>query len=237
MPISNELRKHPPPRGSLSRGRVNRASTPPSYSAVMEQESPAAPPLAPPDPPAAPDAPPAPAPPFLETLKAELIALPIADLDQNEKRTAVWSIGISLAAFLTMAQPLLRFGDAVSLAAAGALAGTATLAFVSIYDYRGKLRYPLLVIAMAAGLAAIGIVLAGASSMRASAEANDRRCLALQRDMLAALPRKKDGAALFRALGCDPQGEGSVMVPATAAEYRRSHRILGVATPVDPPSG
>ena len=40
--------------------------------------------------------------------------------------------------------------------------------------------------------------------------ANDRRCLAIQRDMLAAQPRRRDDAELFRAFGCRPQGEGSV---------------------------
>jgi len=46
---------------------------------------------------------------------------------------------------------------------------------------------------------------------------NDRRCLALQRDMLSASPRKKDGAAMFQAFRCRPQGEGSVMVPSMRA--------------------
>jgi hypothetical protein len=40
--------------------------------------------------------------------------------------------------------------------------------------------------------------------------ANDRRCLAIQRDMLAAQPRRLDDAELFKAFGCRPQGEGSV---------------------------
>ncbi len=40
--------------------------------------------------------------------------------------------------------------------------------------------------------------------------ANEMRCLAIQRDMLSAQPRRSDGPDLFQALGCKPQGEGSV---------------------------
>lgn len=49
---------------------------------------------------------------------------------------------------------------------------------------------------------------------------NEQRCLAIQCDMLRARPRKEDGHDLFQALGCRPQGEGSVYVPPTAAELR-----------------
>lgn len=44
-------------------------------------------------------------------------------------------------------------------------------------------------------------------------KANDRRCLAIQRDMLSAQPRRADGPDLFQALGCRPQGEGNVYAP------------------------
>lgn len=40
--------------------------------------------------------------------------------------------------------------------------------------------------------------------------ANDKRCLAIQRDMLSSMPMRSDGPDLFQALGCRPQGEGSV---------------------------
>lgn len=43
-----------------------------------------------------------------------------------------------------------------------------------------------------------------------SGRANDKRCLAIQRDMLSSQPRRADGPDLFQALGCRPQGEGSV---------------------------
>jgi hypothetical protein len=57
-----------------------------------------------------------------------------------------------------------------------------------------------------------------ANAQQRTDPAADRRCLALQRDMLSAHPRKSDGPALFQAFGCRPQGEGSVMVPPTGAE-------------------
>jgi len=53
---------------------------------------------------------------------------------------------------------------------------------------------------------------------------NDRRCLALQRDILSAYPRKPDGPALFQAFGCRPQGEGSVMVPPSNAKLAGSRK-------------
>lgn len=54
--------------------------------------------------------------------------------------------------------------------------------------------------------------------------ANTRRCLALQRDMLSAQPRKPDGPALFQAFGCRAQGEGSVMVPPTRGELAHARQ-------------
>ena len=43
---------------------------------------------------------------------------------------------------------------------------------------------------------------------------NDRRCEALQTDMLAAKPLRADGPELYQALDCRPQGQGSVYAPA-----------------------
>lgn len=40
--------------------------------------------------------------------------------------------------------------------------------------------------------------------------ANDRRCIAIQADMLSSMPLRSDGPDLFQALGCKPKGEGSV---------------------------
>lgn len=60
---------------------------------------------------------------------------------------------------------------------------------------------------LAAGAIALIFAFGQASDAR---NVNDRRCLAIQRDMLSAQPRRDDGPDLFQALGCRPQGEGSV---------------------------
>ena len=52
---------------------------------------------------------------------------------------------------------------------------------------------------------------------------NDRRCLAIQRDMLSAQPRRDDGPDVFQALGCRPQGEGSVFAKPTKLEQAAGH--------------
>jgi hypothetical protein len=41
-------------------------------------------------------------------------------------------------------------------------------------------------------------------------DANERRCLAIQHDMLSAKPLRADGPMLFQALSCKPKGAGSV---------------------------
>lgn len=65
---------------------------------------------------------------------------------------------------------------------------------------------------VSAVLFAGGAMLTGFTGFKADT-ANDHRCLILQRDMLSSEPRKEDGIALFQALGCRPQGEGSVYAP------------------------
>jgi hypothetical protein len=63
-----------------------------------------------------------------------------------------------------------------------------------------------------------------AAARQLTDSAADRRCLAIQRDMLSAHPRKPDGPAIFQAFGCRPQGEGSVMVAPTKRELTRAQR-------------
>lgn len=76
--------------------------------------------------------------------------------------------------------------------------------------------------ALALGFAALASFIVGAvqvsSGQARSARANDRRCLAIQADMLSARPRRLDDAALFQALSCRPQGDGGVhAMPLSAA--------------------
>lgn len=76
----------------------------------------------------------------------------------------------------------------------------------------------LLLPAFVLGFASIILFFAGSATFAANFEFsdgnNDRRCLAIQRDMLSARPRRSDSPDLFQALGCRPQGEGSVYAPA-----------------------
>lgn len=58
-----------------------------------------------------------------------------------------------------------------------------------------------------------------------SRPANNRRCLAIQHDMLSARPRRTDDADLFQALGCRPQGEGSVYAPPPSSSLHRSPQL------------
>jgi len=58
--------------------------------------------------------------------------------------------------------------------------------------------------------AALFALAAGGHVYERSNPANDRRCLAIQRDMLSSLPLRPDDPELFKALGCKPQGDGSV---------------------------
>jgi hypothetical protein len=53
--------------------------------------------------------------------------------------------------------------------------------------------------------------------------ANGRRCIAIQRDMLSAMPRRADGPDLFRALGCRPQGEGNVYAAPESLRMPQRH--------------
>jgi hypothetical protein len=73
-------------------------------------------------------------------------------------------------------------------------------------------KWPQLAGWLSAMLFAAGAGLTGLTGFKSDI-ANDRRCLALQRDILSARPRRSDSPDLFQALGCRPQGEGSVYAP------------------------
>lgn len=74
---------------------------------------------------------------------------------------------------------------------------------------------------LSAILFAAGAVVTGLTGFRVDI-ANDRRCLALQSDILSARPRNVNGILLFQALGCRPQGEGSVYAPAQRKQHTAS---------------
>lgn len=63
-------------------------------------------------------------------------------------------------------------------------------------------------------------------SIQVTASANDRRCLAIQRDMLSARRRMSDGPDVFQALGCRPQGTGMIRVKPTDRELKVGHSLV-----------
>lgn len=73
--------------------------------------------------------------------------------------------------------------------------------------------YPSVFTASLSGLALLLGAISFVFVMKPFDHANANRCLAVQRDMLSARPARPDGPDLFQALGCRPQGEGSVYAP------------------------
>jgi hypothetical protein len=59
----------------------------------------------------------------------------------------------------------------------------------------------------------VGLFLTISGPYQHTQSANERRCEALQKDMLSARPRRADAPALFQALACHPRGDGSVYAP------------------------
>jgi hypothetical protein len=129
------------------------------------------------------------------------------------------------AAYAFLVSPVLRYADVDILAWTAPILGLGTAAtWVAAH-----LRPPRIVFNLISGVAFASLTVLSLTVLdaRKSASANDRRCLAIQRDMLSAHPRKPDGPALFQAFGCRPQGEGSVMVPPSTtglAAAKRGHR-------------
>jgi hypothetical protein len=129
---------------------------------------------------------------------------PEPPVDQMIKAIA---IGAAICAYFI--QPLLRFADADRLVGGSCLAAASIVWGLRAYHSRSWAEGIL-----AAGGAAFGFWLLASALTTATTNStlNDRRCLALQRDMLSARPRRADGPDLFAALGCRPQGGGSVYV-------------------------
>lgn len=133
--------------------------------------------------------------------------------------------GAIIAAFF--ATPILRYVDPLLLVEAGAWAALGFGATFTVRHLPGGWRYVgtgTSVLCLA--LAAWWIVPAGIQ-LQTSAAANDRRCLAIQRDMLSAQPRRADGPDLFQSLGCRPQGGGSVFAEPTRLEGAAGHALPG----------
>lgn len=99
--------------------------------------------------------------------------------------------------------------------AAGAVTGMSLAALITAAARKKPHHVVAQALSGAGGIVLLLVAFAQASQERA---ANDRRCLAVQRDMLSAVPRREDAPDLFQALGCRPQGDGSVFAkPRTSA--------------------
>ncbi len=119
-------------------------------------------------------------------------------------------VGCSVIVGFTVS-PLLRFADPTRLAISGAILGLCLIAtyMIAFSDFAEPWWSILSYGAAAVALVAFWTLYDAGDAARA----NDRRCLAVQRDMLSARPRRADSPDLFQALGCRPQGEGSVFAP------------------------
>ncbi|WP_235516878.1 hypothetical protein [Sphingomonas sp. Leaf28] len=112
---------------------------------------------------------------------------------------------------------------------------------LGMLDKLGENLHPTIIIALLAGVFTLAGVVTFSSGIEMTNPANDRRCLAIQHDMLSASPRRSDSADLFQALGCRPQGEGSVFAkprtPALLHQDRTREDRTPVAAPAAPDAG
>lgn len=146
---------------------------------------------------------------------------PTPDIAQ---RDVIGLIGIPVLLVAFFLQPQIA---SASVTARGQYLVAAMIGFTGLMFARGFVRHP--VWRTVASIAVLGSVAALISisypAQKRSERANERRCLAIQRDMLSARPRRPDGPDLFQALGCRAQGEGSVYRTPSAAERRAGHSL------------
>lgn len=130
--------------------------------------------------------------------------------NRTESETARFAAGIVAVALVAgyFAAPLLKYAEPGSLYLTGGLFGVGVGSWWALTGYESPTWQKVI-----AGL----LILWGAISLLVmlgwaieTSRANDQRCLAIQRDMLSSMPFRSDGPDLFQALGCRPQGEGSV---------------------------
>ncbi|MEG3089476.1 hypothetical protein [Sphingomonas sp. PB4P5] len=142
-------------------------------------------------------------------------------------RTAVPILAVGGSVLVFGLSPLLRFADPVQIWIAAIVIAIVLTMNLAQEKARGQLGLVLSI--QIVGYAAVGIAVWWASDWTASSGANDRRCIAIQRDMLSAKPLRDDGPDLFQALGCRPQGEGSVYREPSYAELVAAGRISPAA--------
>jgi len=124
-------------------------------------------------------------------------------------------VGVGAAAVVAafFLNPILPRFPPVYLLWTATLASTALIWFYEPWTHGRTLGWASIVLGVGFALIAFVLFLIALAHVERDQAANDRRCLAVQRDMLSARPRRADGPDLFQALGCRPQGEGSVYAP------------------------
>lgn len=132
-----------------------------------------------------------------------------------------WGYGIAAVILYAFTSPYLKYVPTGQVFALGTSIGLSVMSLYwgTIYLGRadGKFWFGLGVL-----IGACGLILGFYTSLIAldGAHANAKRCLAIQRDMLSAHPRRSDDPDLFQALGCAPSGEGSVSAAPTDREKK-----------------
>lgn len=130
---------------------------------------------------------------------------------------------IVCAAVLAFAiQPLLRFYAPGSLLNVGICFIIVAVGFAVIRGHVAELDKPegrphakgsianIITATVVAFLVAAVLFISATSQATRDLHANEARCLAIQHDMLSSMPLRSDDPDLFQALGCRPQGGGSV---------------------------
>lgn len=124
-----------------------------------------------------------------------------------------WSFGLAAVVIGYFAQGEMAFSNPVHLATIGLMAGIAIIVAHSVAladDGKGKIATAIAVILSVT----VGVFVTREGGVAdAAIQANIERCAIIQQDMLAANPRRDDGPELFQALGCKPQGDGTVYFP------------------------
>lgn len=148
--------------------------------------------------------------------------------NRQDMRYHLWGFGVAALVLTWAATPLLRYAPPINLFGYGFYTG---LVLICLWERESNTKLPpktyrvfvdiVLALAVVTSLYHAAQVLT--ISLRGS-RANDQRCEAIQHDMLSASPRRTDSPDLFQALGCRPQGEGSVY-----AKPRPSPHAVGLS--------
>jgi len=138
-----------------------------------------------------------------------------------------WGFGLAAVVASFFVQGEMAFANPVHLATIGLGAALAIIAAHSVAlaeDGHGKIATAIATI-LAVGVGAL-VIYEGSVADKAI-QANISRCAIIQQDMLSAAPRRQDGADLFQALGCKPQGDGMVQLPGSSADRRGEDQHTG----------